>query len=225
MRKAVIFAVLAAAVIGIIVGAYLLKFQKKTAEEVKEEPAAKLSTEKTAAEKAAPAEEAQLPAQKSGIISFCVSCHGEVKGFHYPAITRAIDIAKGVNPRTCISCHGQKVHEIHKKKLDASVILCDTCHKMGDEISKPKAEKGMLLVCELCHAKGNYIGIHIEGNILKDAPLEEKWIKSYALDNDCSVCHFGEYSFIHANAIGRWREKIDNISRLDEIEPLNISYL
>lgn len=213
MKKTAAFAALSIVIIGILGGAYL-KFSGRI----------EVAAEEAAAGKA-PAG-AQLSAQEGAAkANFCISCHGEVKSFHYPAKTSAIDNAKGVKPRICISCHGQKVHDAHKKKLDTSSILCNTCHVKDEEIYKPEAEKGMLLVCELCHAKGNYIEIHIEGSVLKDAPLDEKWIKSYKLNNDCGVCHFGEYSFIHGNVLGRWRERIENITRLGEIEPLNISYL
>jgi|GEM_PF-2045017 len=222
MKKTVAFAVLAIAVVGILGGAYLLKFSG--GEVAAEETAGgKTSAGGESATSISSSKEAPS-VQKSGA-DLCISCHGEVKSFHYPAKTSRIDMAKGMNPRTCISCHSQKVHEVHKSKLDSKSILCDTCHKNNGDISKPKAEKGMLLVCELCHARGNYIEIHIEGSILKEAPLDEKWIKSYKLNNDCGVCHFGEYSFIHQGAIGRWREKIENITNLGEVEPLNISYL
>lgn len=212
MKKTAAFAVLSIVVIGILGGMYL-KFSERI----------EVAAEEGVVEKTSSS--ALQPAQNGAKTSFCVSCHGEVESFHYPAKTSAIDNAKGVKPRICISCHGQKVHEVHKSKLDTKAILCNTCHIKDGEIYKPKAEKGMLLVCELCHAKGSYIEIHIEGNILRDAPLDAKWIKSYSLNNDCSVCHFGEYSFIHGNVLGRWRERIENITKLGEVEPLNISYL
>lgn len=163
------------------------------------------------------------------ITPLCISCHGNgdiafVKSFHYPAKIMKIDEEKGIKPRICITCHGQKVHEVHRIKLEKGDIICDTCHKIKGEIIKPEAKEGMLLVCELCHAKGNYIEIHIGGNILKYAPIDEKWKKSYELNNTCKICHFGKLSFIHKNVLERWKEKINNIS-IGKVEPLNISYL
>jgi hypothetical protein len=157
--------------------------------------------------------------------SKCLECHGDVKPFHTVEVISLIDEKKGLNPRSCIVCHGPKVHDIHWVKLNDEIIVCDTCHSYKDEFRIPVAGKGQLLVCELCHSDGNYIKIHIEGSILENAQVDEKWIKR-GTTHQCDTCHIGEYDTIHFEILSDWREGISD--RLKEatsltVFPLNIS--
>lgn len=156
----------------------------------------------------------------------CIGCHGNVEPFHTVAVISRIDEAKGLNPRVCIVCHGQKVHDIHWDSLLAESINCDTCHNLNGVFTKPEAEEGQLLVCELCHSRGNYIKIHIEGNILEDAPIGEEWIKRRP-GHQCDTCHIGDYGTIHFAPLMDWREQIGIFieeAHANPPTPLNISY-
>jgi hypothetical protein len=159
--------------------------------------------------------------------STCLKCHGDVKKFHTVEILYLIDREKGVKPRLCIVCHGQKVHVIHGELLNINSIKCETCHSVGGAFTKPEAQEGQLLVCEVCHSGGNYIKIHIEGNILEGAPIDEEWVKSRD-GQQCDTCHIGDFGVIHFEPLSNWSEKIDRASERSNREvfhPLNISYL
>jgi hypothetical protein len=157
----------------------------------------------------------------------CLECHGDVKKFHTVEILYLLDREKGVTPRLCIVCHGQKVHVIHGELLNLNSIKCETCHSVGGSFTKPEAQEGQLLVCEVCHSGGNYIKIHIEGNILEGAPIDEEWMKS-RVGHQCDTCHIGEFDVIHFEPLSNWSEKIDSAtekSNREVFHPLNISYL
>ena len=74
--------------------------------------------------------------------SACIKCHGDVKPFHTVNVIRLIDEKKGINPRLCTVCHGQKIHNIHWASLEAERIICDTCHTYQGGFVKPKAMEG-----------------------------------------------------------------------------------
>ena len=159
--------------------------------------------------------------------SVCLKCHGDVKVFHTAEILYLVDLQKGLKPRLCIVCHGQRVHVIHKGVLDSKSIVCQTCHIQQGEFTVPKTNEGQLVVCEVCHAGGNYITIHIEGDILNGAPIDEKW-KSRRDGHQCNTCHIGEYAIIHDTPLSEWRKRINNASEEaheTDFTPLNISYL
>ena len=158
--------------------------------------------------------------------SACIQCHGDVKPFHTVDVIRLIDERKGINPRLCTVCHGQKIHNIHWASLEAERIICDTCHTYQGGFVKPKAMEGQLLVCEVCHSSGNYIKIHIEGNILEGAQIDEEWVRR-GTSHQCDSCHVGEFDSIHFNPLLNWRERINATveeSTGRQVSPLNISY-
>ncbi len=159
--------------------------------------------------------------------STCIKCHGDVRSFHTVEIIYRIDQLKGLKPRLCTVCHGQKVHNIHKAALEKTAIICETCHSYQGEFIKPEAGEDQLLVCEVCHSNGNYIKIHIEGLILENAQIDEEWI-SRREGHQCDTCHIGDFEVIHFGVLSSWREKIDLAIEESEktiVEPLNISYL
>jgi hypothetical protein len=159
--------------------------------------------------------------------STCLECHGDVKVFHTTEILYFIDTEKGVKPRLCIVCHGQKVHTVHLNVLDSQKIICETCHMQKGVFVVPQTGEDQLVVCEVCHAQGNYIEIHIEGSILKGAPIDENWITQRS-GHQCDTCHIGEFGTIHFDPLSEWKEKIEE-SKAEALRrnfvPLNISYL
>lgn len=157
----------------------------------------------------------------------CIQCHGDVKVFHEVAVIDLIDKDKGVRPRLCVVCHGAKIHFIHQSMLDDEKIICDTCHLYNGAFTKPAAANGQLLVCEVCHSNGNYIKIHIEGIILENARMDDRWVTQRS-GKQCDTCHIGGYDIIHSAPLGRWEDTIEElIEKAEEtrIRPLNISYL
>jgi hypothetical protein len=119
------------------------------------------------------------------------------------------------------------VHNIHLNALEAKQIICETCHDYRGEFSKPEAGPGQLLVCEVCHSNGNYIKIHIEGNILENAKIDSKWI-TQGTGHQCDTCHIGEFANIHFAPLNSQRERINELieeSRENPAVKLNISYL
>ncbi len=157
----------------------------------------------------------------------CLKCHGDVKFFHTAEIISELDQQKGLTPRLCIVCHGTKVHEIHWDMLNEKYIACGTCHRRNGEFFTPATREGQLLVCELCHSNGNYVQIHIEGNVLEDAPIDDEWIRT-GTPHQCDTCHIGDYDTIHYSPLTAWKEGIN--SAVKEVaenppDPLNISYL
>jgi hypothetical protein len=156
----------------------------------------------------------------------CLNCHGDVKGFHTAEAISLIDERKGIKPRLCIVCHGQKVHTIHSEILDSEHINCDTCHFYKDEFVVPENREGQLLVCELCHSGGNYIKIHIEGNVLDGAPIDEMWM-NVGTKHQCDTCHIGDFKILHFEPLSSWRESVDSAAAevaTNPPSPLNISY-
>ncbi len=157
----------------------------------------------------------------------CIQCHGDVKVFHEVAVIDLIDKEKGISPRLCTVCHGSKIHFIHQPMLDDERIICDTCHLYNGAFTKPAASEGQLLVCEVCHSDGNYIRIHIEGVILENARVDDRWITQRS-GKQCDACHIGGYDTIHSSPLGRWKDTIEEImedAKESRIRPLNISYL
>lgn len=180
-----------------------------------------------AKEEAASPAPADYRARLNSKYAACIECHGDVEPFHTPAVISRIDEAKGLKPRLCIVCHGQKVHDIHWDLLEGKDIICDTCHSYRGEFTKPRAGPGQLLVCEVCHSGGNYIKIHIEGRILEGAPIDERWIKDRG-GHQCDTCHVGDYDSIHFAPLKSWREEIEGMveeAEVNPVQPLNISYL
>jgi hypothetical protein len=156
----------------------------------------------------------------------CLKCHGDVKNFHTAGAISIIDERKGISPRLCIVCHGQIVHTIHWDILISEHIICETCHGSEEGPIVPEAREGQLLVCELCHSGGNYIKIHIEGNILEGAPIDKKWIREGS-KHQCDTCHIGDFRVVHFDALSSWRKGVDNaVSEVaaNPPSPLNISY-
>ncbi len=78
---------------------------------------------------------------------------------------------------------------VHFKAIQRKVVNCETCHLIGGGgFSVPVKKEGDMLICELCHARGNYISIHIYGEILKEAEIDEKWIRQRG-GGECIQCH------------------------------------
>jgi hypothetical protein len=122
---------------------------------------------------------------------FCLDCHdkAQLESFHYPENIKALEESKGLPLRICTSCHGEPVMPVHFKAIQKEVVECETCHIQGEggfEVPEKKDED--LLICQLCHARGNYITIHVDGEILKDAEIDSKWIRTRE-GMDCVDCH------------------------------------
>lgn len=151
----------------------------------------------------------------------CLMCHDleQTRSFHF--VERIMDIqdAKGLRRRICTNCHGppedpstaipdpskpypsddSHPHRVHQAKLDANAITCGACHEYKGEFRYPKPKEGQLLVCELCHANGNFITLHIDGQILKDGEVDPVWIKE-GDKHKCQECHWGDVVDIHKRA-------------------------
>jgi hypothetical protein len=122
---------------------------------------------------------------------FCFKCHDktQVSSFHFPERIKAIDEKKGKPISICTTCHGEPVMFVHFSLIQKKIVKCETCHIIdGGGFSVPIKREEDLLVCELCHAGGDYIKIHIDGEILEGAEIDEQWIKKKD-GNECIICH------------------------------------
>lgn len=122
---------------------------------------------------------------------FCLGCHDkeQTASFHYPDKIKAFEEEKGLSVRICTSCHGEPVMPVHFKILQDKAVKCEACHiRGGGGFEVPLKKEGDLLVCQLCHARGNYITIHIDGDILQDAEIDSQWIRNRK-GMDCTICH------------------------------------
>lgn len=136
-----------------------------------------------------------------GMISndFCFACHGEAQmsEFHIPIKIKAIDEENGVNPRLCDTCHGSNSHDIHRILMSDKRMICQTCHVRAGSFVVPEPKRGQILPCEPCHAQGDYIKIHIDGEILYKGDVDEKWMKTRTPRLQCTNCHMGRIMDLH----------------------------
>ncbi len=125
----------------------------------------------------------------------CEECHKNVGDFHYIPILSKIQEMKGLPKRDCTTCHGkvEQVHDIHKRKLEAGEIKCDTCHRIGGKLVIPKKLPNQTYVCERCHGNGNYIVIH---------------------KSRCERCHPTNIKAIHSKAVEEALEKYQKVSKI-----------
>lgn len=131
------------------------------------------------------------PVERNLTSGFCLKCHDkeQLSAFHYPERIKALEEAKGRRIRICTTCHGEPVMPVHFKAIQAGRARCEACHiRDGGPFTVPEKKEGDLLICQLCHARGNYITIHVDGNILEDAEIDAKWIRRRP-GLECTVCH------------------------------------
>jgi hypothetical protein len=124
-------------------------------------------------------------------LELCFKCHdkGQISSFHYPERIKLIDEEKGRPIRICTTCHGEPVMPVHFSAIQRKVVKCEACHiRGGGGFTVPEKRKEDLLICQLCHARGNYIAIHIDGDILRDAEIDSKWIRKRD-GLECTICH------------------------------------
>jgi|GEM_PF-3368413 len=122
---------------------------------------------------------------------FCLGCHDkeQTASFHYPDQIKTLEEEKGLAVRICTTCHGEPVMPVHFKLIQDKKVKCETCHiRGGGGFEIPQKKEGDLLVCQRCHARGNYVTIHIDGEILKDAEIDSQWITS-RVGRECTLCH------------------------------------
>jgi hypothetical protein len=122
---------------------------------------------------------------------FCLTCHDKAQtaSFHYPDKIKALEEERGFPVRICTSCHGEPVMPVHFPLMQDKAVKCEACHiRGGGGFEVPLKKEGDLLVCQLCHARGNYITIHIDGDILQDAEIDSQWIRSRG-GGECTLCH------------------------------------
>lgn len=139
----------------------------------------------------APQTPAPLLPQVETNAEFCLGCHDkeQTASFHYPDTIKTLEEEKGLPVRICTTCHGEPVMPVHFKLIQDKKVKCEACHiRGGGGFEVPQKKEGDLLVCQLCHARGNYITIHIDGDILKDAAIDSQWIKSRG-GRECTLCH------------------------------------
>ncbi|MFQ6136407.1 MAG: hypothetical protein ACE5PM_04415 [Candidatus Hydrothermarchaeales archaeon] len=133
----------------------------------------------------------------------CIDCHGPL-GPPWSAdeqMTELKDITyyiAGEGLNGVFDFPDKVPHSIHKRKLDAGAMKCETCHLIEGQFAIPKAvvSEGQVLVCQNCkyHPEGgNYIKIHVE-----DAGLR------------CTVCHIGGIINVH-------KEKTTKLGEVPEI--------
>ncbi len=147
---------------------------------------------------------------------FCFDCHdkGHVESFHYPEMIKQIEEKKGRPVRICTNCHGSPVMPVHFEAIQEKRVQCDACHLRGEGgFTIPEKREEDLLICQLCHARGNYITIHVEGEILQNAEIDSKWITTRE-GNQCTICHNED--------IYRGKDILDIHSGV-ALEPLDIS--
>lgn len=132
------------------------------------------------------------PVERGELTSvFCLKCHdrGKLSSFHYPGEIKALEERRGRPILICTTCHGEPVMPVHFKAIQKKVVRCETCHIRGDgSFTVPEKREGDLLICQLCHARGNYITIHIDGDILEDAEIDARWIRKRQ-GLPCTICH------------------------------------
>lgn len=193
----IIIAVLAIALVGTLI--YMGNISSTYSEQIqkKEKQIAGLEAElnKLKAELASARKErtsAGEPAPTKVVGVNCADCHGDVSGFHEIAKLMKVDEAKGVEPRICTTCHGEKIHKIHERKIeDLGVKMCQTCHMTEEgEFRVPEKRPGDVLVCQLCHFDGNYIKIH---------------------KAKCERCHYGKPNEIHQPVLEKRYEEIASL--------------
>jgi hypothetical protein len=122
---------------------------------------------------------------------FCLNCHdkAQVSSFHYPEKIKSLEESKGLPVQICTSCHGEPVMPVHFKAIRGGVVKCEACHiHGGGGFEVPQKRDEDLLICQLCHARGNYVTIHIDGEILRDAEIDSQWIRKRE-GLDCTTCH------------------------------------
>ncbi len=154
----------------------------------------KLKSELASAKEAKPTttETKQAPTKVVTQIN-CADCHGDVSTFHQIEKLMKVDKAKGIEPpRICTTCHGEKIHKIHERKIEErGVEMCKFCHmtKEGD-FRVPQKRPGDILVCQVCHFDGNYIKIH---------------------KAKCERCHYGKANEIHKPILEKRYEEIASL--------------
>jgi hypothetical protein len=146
-----------------------------------------LTTPVTSPQQTIPPQETELKKESE----FCLSCHEKtyLSSFHYPERIKALEEKKGKPIRICTTCHGEPAMPVHFKAIQRKAVNCEACHlREGGGFSVPEKRDEDLLVCQLCHAGGNYITIHIDGAILKDAEIDSQWIRNRD-GLECIICH------------------------------------
>ncbi|WP_457556019.1 cytochrome c3 family protein [Candidatus Pyrohabitans sp.] len=195
----IIIAVLAVALVGTLIymgnvsSTYSEQLQKKEKQIASlEAELNKLKAELIAAEEEKPTTgEAQTTAAAPQIN--CADCHGDVSGFHEIGTLMKVDQEKGIEPpRICTTCHGDKIHKIHERKIEEKgVQMCQTCHMTKEgEFRVPEKRPDDVLVCQLCHFDGNYIKIH---------------------KGKCERCHYGKPNEIHQPVLQKRYEEIASL--------------
>lgn len=173
---------------GIVYQATAMKYL----DELKDKDAALATKDSKIAELQAQLGKRPTPTTATGVVD-CTACHAldKTKAFHFVENIKRLDEVRNETPRICTTCHGANPHDVHKRKLDAQSMKCETCHvtATGDFVV-PQAPEGKLLVCEACHAfsgkpddVGNYVSIHIE-----------------EAGKGCTICHMGDAIKIHSKA-------------------------
>jgi len=119
----------------------------------------------------------------------CVDCHGPL-GPPWSADKQMTPLSllfynESKGPNGVIEITSEVPHSIHKRKLDAGVMKCQTCHGSGVSmvIPEPDTSRGHVLVCQNCkyHPEdGNYIAIHVE-----------------LAGKECTICHTGGVIKVH----------------------------
>ncbi|NOZ58894.1 MAG: hypothetical protein GXO66_04880 [Euryarchaeota archaeon] len=196
----IIIAVLAVALVGTLIymgnvsSTYSEQIQKKEKQIASlEEEVKKLKAELASAKEERPAAGGEAPAPSPAAQINCADCHGDVSGFHEIATLIKVDQAKGIEPpRICTTCHGEKIHKIHEKKIEnLGVTMCQTCHMTKEgEFRVPEKRPGDVLVCQLCHFDGNYIKIH---------------------KAKCERCHYGKPNEIHQPVLEKRYQEIASL--------------
>ncbi|MFQ5887374.1 MAG: rhodanese-like domain-containing protein, partial [Candidatus Hydrothermarchaeales archaeon] len=142
----------------------------------------------------------------------CVDCHGPL-GPPWSAdeqLTELTDISydSSVGENGVFAFPNKVPHSIHKRKLDANIMKCETCHVVNGEFIIPQADatKGQVLVCQNCKfhpEEGNYVTIHVEMGGLK-----------------CTVCHTGGIINVHkAKTADLGQVPAEYLKQLEEMKP------
>lgn len=132
----------------------------------------------------------------------CYTCHDReiIERLHIVEIIAEIDLSRDRQPTLCTSCHGQKVHTIHRDLLKKNSITCQSCHEEEGEIKGIEIPPGRIIVCVICHGDGNYLEIH---------------------ERRCDYCHIINLKETHLDLLKDWSSIYPQFVRINSTEMEN----
>ncbi len=153
----------------------------------------------------------KIDAAKDKRRRICIDCHGPL-GPPWSADEQLTELDlisydSSVGENGVFRFPNKVPHSIHKRKLDAGIMKCETCHVIDGQFIIPQADtaKGQVLVCQNCKnhpEEGNYVTIHVEMAGIK-----------------CTACHTGGIIDVHkAKTENLGQVPAEYLKQLEEIK-------